>query len=120
MVRVLIIYSAINILYLLSGNTLIAGEREIDSLKLELHNPQNGNVVQTLNELAWEYMYENLDSAHVYALQAIELSNQNQGKLQDYGDARMRLGSVYILQNDPKEAIPKFKEAAAVRTQLLD
>ncbi|MEL6699772.1 MAG: sensor histidine kinase [Bacteroidota bacterium] len=94
------------------------GEREIDSLKQALADPQNVHKVQTLNELTWEYLYNDLGKARLYGQQAYELANADTD-LQDFGDSRMRLGSICILENNPHAAIPLFKEAIDIRFQLL-
>jgi len=115
-----IIFWGITLFLLLSGvciSTLQAGDLEIDSLKKDLENPEIVYKVGVLNELAWEYLDRDLREAHLYAQRAVDLADRNIN-LKDYGDSRMRLGSVLIKQEKAEKAIPLFEEAVEVRRQL--
>jgi len=111
----------LSLLFFLSLGRLPAQSTDyIDSLQTELTQSQNTNHQSLiLNELAWEYKFEQPDSARALLQRSIQICQTN-----DYpkllGDAYNYAGTVEDIHGNSDKAIAYFQKALAIRTELAD
>ncbi|MBL7933776.1 MAG: tetratricopeptide repeat protein [Bacteroidia bacterium] len=92
--------------------------REIDSLKLRLKNTTLSDTVRVidLNELAWQYLDYDTDSAHKYVQEAVKLSETlNYGN--GLADSKNIQGILYRYAGDYNKAIKLYEEIIVLRRQ---
>lgn len=99
---------------------LYANAEVRDSLYNELQKSiEDTNKVKLLNNLAWNYMYSNPDSAEHYANQGLTLAeklNYNLG----IADCKVAIGAKNILVHNYPSAIQNFEKALVLYKQLND
>jgi tetratricopeptide (TPR) repeat protein len=97
------------IILFLSVFTLNSQNRYIDSIKQVLSkNPHDTIKIICLNNIAWELLYDNTDSALFYAHQALAFSKKNNG-VYFLNKTFHHLGTIYFQKSNNDSAIFYFK-----------
>ena len=75
------------------SNPINAQQSKVDSLKLELNNTTNSDLISTLIELSWYYKSIAVDTSLIYAKQAVKLAAKESPVLK--AEANNSLGNAY-------------------------
>lgn len=114
-----IIRSFFLILFVLTGSILLANNK-LDSLQLAYKNADNDSVkIFFLNELSWEFINSNLDSAVFFCEKSLELCKQNDYPMMR-AQAYSNQGAIFKRKGEHEKAIDFYIKAFKISEQLND
>ena len=111
------------VLLILSGSFCF-GNETIEQLKAKLKKTKDTEVelkINLFNDLAWEYAYQDLDTASFFASQGLQLAEENRatypGPLANsYGT----VGIIFDLKGNNNKALSYYLESLKLKTSLKD
>jgi len=102
---------------LLGSSAVLSQTKNLDSLKTALNNLTGKERALNLLWLCWEYRFVNADSARMYGLEALKLS-QNEGLAEYEAEAFSNIGITYEAQGNYKEAVIYEEQGLALYRKL--
>jgi two-component sensor histidine kinase len=96
----------------------------INQLKDQLKTADDSDIelrINLLNDLSWEYAYQNLDTALFFAAEAIQLAENAKSKYPNLlANSYGTLGIIFDLEGNNQKALKYYFKALEIKTSLND
>ncbi len=103
---------------LLLNNSCLASNN--DSIEKVIKSTLNDSIkIKLLNDLVWEYMFNNKALANKYITQSLHIAERSKN-LNSLSDTYNTLGAYYTVNSDFEKSVLYHSKAIKVRTQLND